>query len=101
MLDELIHVNHERINDESDLELGWLIERVTSALHDPATFAAAAGAPQSITLPPRGADLAWAEIVYAHSHDPRLGALIAAARPLRDDRLGGDLTLAFGVPDLK
>jgi poly(beta-D-mannuronate) lyase len=101
MLDELIHVNHEPINDESDLELGWLIERVTSGLHDPAAFAAAAGAPQSITLPPRGADLAWAEIVYAHSHDPRLGALIAAARPLRDDRLGGDLTLAFGVPDLK
>jgi poly(beta-D-mannuronate) lyase len=83
------------------LELGRLIDRVIAGLGDSTSFAKAAGASQTIALPLRGADLAWAEIVYAQSHNPQLGAWIADARPLRDDRLGGNMTLAFGVPDLK
>jgi poly(beta-D-mannuronate) lyase len=101
MFSKLAAANGVRLTNDADVELGRLIDRVTVGLVDPTSFAAAAGAPQSIPLPPRGADLAWAEIVYADSHDRRLAPLLAAARPLRDDRLGGDLTLAFGVPDLK
>jgi poly(beta-D-mannuronate) lyase len=106
MMRELARVNTDRVgrlsfDEMAGLELGRLIDRVVAGLGDPTSFAKAAGAPQSITLPLHGADLAWAEIVYAHSHDPRLAALLRAARPLRDDRLGGDMTLAFGVPDLK
>jgi poly(beta-D-mannuronate) lyase len=101
MFSKLAAANGVSLTNAADVELGWLIDRVTAGLVDPASFAAAAGAPQSISLPPRGADLAWAEIVYADSHDRRLAPLLAAARPLRDDRLGGDLTLAFGVPGLK
>jgi poly(beta-D-mannuronate) lyase len=106
MLSELARTNGGSlrgfdISDDADLELGSLVERVIAGLRDPSSFAKASGAPQSITLPPRGADLAWAEIVYARSPNRQLGAWIAAARPLRDDRLGGNLTLAFGVPDLK
>jgi poly(beta-D-mannuronate) lyase len=106
MLSELARANGGSlrgadISDDADLELGWLVERVIAGLRDPSSFAKAAGAPQTITLPPRGADLAWAEIVYARTPNPQLGAWIAAARPLRDDRLGGSMTLAFGVSDLK
>ncbi|HVV52765.1 MAG TPA: poly(beta-D-mannuronate) lyase, partial [Polyangia bacterium] len=78
-----------------------LADRVIAGLADPAPFAAAAGAPQELRRPPRGADLAWAEPYFARFHDRRLAPLLAAARPLRDDRLGGDLTLGFGVPGLK
>ena len=102
MLSELVHADADQSDRlRFDDLLGRLIDRVIAGLRDPTSFAKAAGAPQSITLPPRGVDLAWAEIVYARSPDPRLGAWIAAARPLRDDRLGGSMTLAFGVPDLK
>lgn len=103
MLRELTIANPRRdggasLSDQAGLALERLLNRVVAGLRDPTSFAEAAGAPQSIGRPPRGSDLAWAEIAYARSPNPRLGALIAAARPLRDDRLGGSMTLAFGVP---
>jgi poly(beta-D-mannuronate) lyase len=106
MLGELVRANggghaRFRLGEKAESELASLTNRVSDGLREPGTFAKAAGAPQSIALPPRGADLAWAEIVYARTLNPQLGAWIAAARPLRDDRLGGSMTLAFGVPELK
>jgi poly(beta-D-mannuronate) lyase len=101
MLSELATANHVPLAAGSDTEVALLAGRVIDGLRDPKIFAGAAGAKQTIRLPPRGADLAWAEIFYVHNRDPRLRAWIAAARPLRDDRLGGNMTLAFGVPDLK
>ncbi len=100
MLAELAEANGVPL-DRGEGGLRKLTDRVIDGLRDPGVFAAAAGAPQQISLPPRGTDLAWAEIDYAHSRDPRLRAWLAAARPLHDDRLGGDLTATFGVPDLK
>jgi poly(beta-D-mannuronate) lyase len=100
MLGELATANGVLLFEERDGALGRLADRVIDGLRDPASFAAAAGASQEIRLPPRGADLAWAEIYFARFRDRRLVDLIAAARPLRADRLGGDLTAAFGAPQL-
>ncbi|HEY4392806.1 MAG TPA: alginate lyase family protein [Polyangia bacterium] len=101
MTAELAAANGVDLYEEGDGAIRRLADRVIEGLADPAPFAAAAGAAQEIKRPPRGADLAWAEPYFARFHDRRLVPLLAAARPLRDDRLGGDLTLAFGVPALK
>lgn len=100
MLAELAEANGVHLYDEGDGALPRLANRVIEGLRDPAPFAAA-GVAQEIRLPPRGTDLAWAEITFARFHDRRLTAWLAAARPLRDDRLGGDLTAAFGEPRLR
>jgi poly(beta-D-mannuronate) lyase len=100
MLAELACANGVDLYEEGDGAIRRLADRVIDGWRDPAAFATAAGVAQEIKLPPRGPDLAWAEPYFARFHDRRLAALLAAARPLRDDRLGGDLTAAFGV-DLK
>jgi poly(beta-D-mannuronate) lyase len=98
---ELAAANGVDLYKEGNGAIRRLADRVIAGLADPAPFAAAAGAAQEVKRPPRGADLAWAEPYFARFRDPRLAPLLAAARPLRDDRLGGDLTAAFGVQDLK
>ena len=100
MMAELCEANGVDLYAEEDGAIGRLANRVIDGLRDPAPFAAAAGVPQQVR-PPRGPDLAWAEPYHARFHDRRLTPLLAAARPLRDDRLGGDLTAAFGLPDQK
>jgi poly(beta-D-mannuronate) lyase len=102
MTAELAAANGLDLYKEGDGALRRLADRVIAGLIDPAPFVAAAGTDQElIPLPARGPDLAWAEPYFARFHDRRLAPLLAAARPLRDDRLGGDMTAAFGVPDLK
>jgi poly(beta-D-mannuronate) lyase len=101
MLAELASANGVDLYKEGNGAIRRLADRVIEGLSDPAAFVSAAGSAQEIQRPPRAPDLAWAEPYYARFHDRRLGPLLAAARPLHDDRLGGDLTLAFGVPDLK
>jgi poly(beta-D-mannuronate) lyase len=101
MLAELAGANGVDLYKEGGGAIRRLADRVIEGWRNPASFVAAAGAAQEIALPPTGADLAWAEPYFARFHDRRLAPLLAAARPLRDDRLGGNMTLSFGVPDLK
>jgi poly(beta-D-mannuronate) lyase len=100
MLAELGEANGVDLYAEDHGAIGRLANRVIDGLRDPAPFAAAAGVAQQVR-PARGPDLAWAEPYYARFHDRRLIPLLAPARPLRDDRLGGDLTAAFGAADLR
>jgi poly(beta-D-mannuronate) lyase len=97
MLAELASANGVDLYAEGNGAIRRLADRVINGWRDPTAFAAAAGVAQETKLPPRAADLAWAEPYFARFHDRRLAPLLAAARPLRDDRLGGDMTLAFGV----
>ena len=99
MLAELGEVNGIHLYDEGDFAIQRLADRVIAGLGDPSPFAVAAGVVQQIRRPPSGADLAWAEPYFARFHDRRLAPLLGAARPLRDDRLGGDLTAAFALPN--
>ncbi len=100
MLAELGEANGVDLYAEDHGALGRLASRVIDGLRDPASFAAAAGVAQQVR-PARGPDLAWAEPYYARFHDRRLIPLLAPARPLRDDRLGGNLTAAFGAAELR
>jgi len=96
MLAELGVANGAPLYDENDHALRRLADRVIAGLADPTIFEKLSGFPQEqLTDPPRKADLAWAEPYFARFHDQRLAPWLAAARPLRDVRLGGDLTAAF------
>ncbi len=99
MLAELGEANGVDLYGEGDNAILRLAHRVIAGLGDPSPFAAAAGVAQQLRRPARGADLAWAEPYYARFHDRQVAPFLAAARPLRDDRLGGDLTAAFALPD--
>ncbi|HEY6475223.1 MAG TPA: alginate lyase family protein [Polyangia bacterium] len=101
MTAELAAANGTDLYKEGNRAIQRLADRVIAGLADPAPFATATGVTQQVKSPPRGPDLAWAEAYFARFHDRRLASLLAAARPLRDDRLGGDLTASFGVPDLR
>jgi poly(beta-D-mannuronate) lyase len=96
MLAELAVRNGVSLYEERDHALRRLAERVTAGLAEPASFEALTGLPQErVTVPPRAVDLAWAEPYAARFPAPRLAEWLAAARPLHDVRLGGDLTAAF------
>jgi hypothetical protein len=71
---------------------------VISAASNTDALATRAGAQQSISLPPKGAALAWAEPYDARFPHPVLTAWIRSAKPLFDAKLGGDVTLVFGRP---
>ena len=96
MLAELGAANGVPLYDEHERALRRLADRVIAGLADPTIFERLTGFPQEqLTDPPRKADLAWAEPYFARFRDPRLTPWLTAARPLRDVRLGGDLTAAF------
>jgi poly(beta-D-mannuronate) lyase len=100
MLAELAAANGVPLYDEGGGAVSRLVGRVLDGFEDPISFGTQVGAVQDIRLPPRKTDLAWAEPYFARFHEPRLARWIAEARPLRDVRLGGDTTAAFGVPSL-
>jgi poly(beta-D-mannuronate) lyase len=100
LLAELATANGIALYDEGDGAIRRLADRVIDGLADPTAFATRIGVAQEISLPPRKTDLAWAEAYFARFRDPRLARWIAAARPLFDVRLGGDMTATFGVPQL-
>jgi len=98
MLAELAAANGVGLYDENDHALRRLADRVIAGLADPSTFERLTGfAQEQVTTPPRAADLAWAEPYQARFPDARLAGWLAAARPVVDVRLGGDLTAAFAV----
>ncbi len=71
---------------------------VTAGLADPALFERLAGARQEWVGDLDGGLLAWAEPYYARFHDPRLVPWLTQFRPIRQRWVGGDVTLAYGVP---
>jgi poly(beta-D-mannuronate) lyase len=96
MLAELAVANGVPLYDERDHALRRLAERVIAGLADPRGFQQLTGfAQEQLTDPPQKADLAWAEPYGARFPDARVAAWLDGARPVRDVRLGGDLTAAF------
>jgi poly(beta-D-mannuronate) lyase len=96
MLAELAVANGVPLYDERDHALRRLAERVIAGLADPRGFEQLTGfAQEQLTFPPQKADLAWAEPYGARFPDARVAAWLDGARPVRDVRLGGDLTAAF------
>ena len=83
---------------ENDHALARLANLVTEAVIDPSSFARITPVKQELFPWTFQDELSWMEPYYAHTKDPRLPILIAPRRPLREWRLGGDVTAAWGVP---
>jgi poly(beta-D-mannuronate) lyase len=98
MLAEMALVNGIDLYVENGGALHRLAGLVMDGLADPAELARRLEiGPQEIAGR-RALALGWAEPYHARFPDPRLGAWLAAARPVIDVRLGGDMTAAFGPP---
>jgi poly(beta-D-mannuronate) lyase len=99
MLAEIGAANGLDLYAERGGALGRLVACVVAGLADPAGFARRSGTtpePERLT----GGSIAWAEIWYARTRDPAVLPLLRRHRPARHSWLGGDATLAFGVPEL-
>ncbi len=100
MLAEIAAANGIDLYAENSGGIDRLARLVIEGLDDPSQFAALAGIHQEWIGTFGGWQLAWAELYYARRRDPVLPGWLARYRPLRNDWLGGDLTLAFGVAPL-
>jgi poly(beta-D-mannuronate) lyase len=103
MLAEMAAANGIALYDEDNGALRRLADRVMAGMDDPRSFEKLAGVAQAfpLTTHPRASYVAWGEAYYARLHDPRLLKWLGSgARPLVDERLGGDQTLSFGVTPL-
>lgn len=96
LLAEFGAVNGLPSYDAQDGALARLIARITDGLADPAWFVRRTGTAQDLGSDgTRAWTLAWAEIWLRRHPDPSLEALLASVRPIRQDWLGGDMTLDF------
>jgi poly(beta-D-mannuronate) lyase len=77
--------------------IGRLANLVVRAVQDPASFATITPVAQKLFPWTFQDELSWMEPYYAHTLDPRLPALIAPRRPFQEWRLGGNVTVAWGV----
>jgi poly(beta-D-mannuronate) lyase len=98
LLAEVAAANGVDLYARGDRAIDRLADRCLAGLADPAAFGRAAGADQHVPTPSDGGVLGWMEPYYARFHKPAVARWLARARPVRDEYLGGDLTLRFGAP---
>ncbi len=63
---------------------------------DTKIFDAKAGVKQSVTLPVPIGNYGWTEIAQKHNDTPELLAFVSAHRPIKFDRMGGNVTTIYG-----
>jgi poly(beta-D-mannuronate) lyase len=100
MLAEIGAANGIDLYGERDGALGRLVASAVAGLSDPAPFERRSGAKQDFVGSRSGWQVAWAEVWYARRRDPGVVPLLRPYRPARNNWLGGNLTLGFGVRDL-
>ena len=84
-----------------DGALHMLVKRTVAGLDDPSYFERLAHAKQDLGGIFNGFDLAWMESYYARFRDTSLEKWIHRLRPMKNRWLGGDMTLLFGIRDLR
>jgi poly(beta-D-mannuronate) lyase len=92
MLAESGEANSLALYRERDGALLRLIDFVLDGLDDPAPFAARAGKPQILRSATNATNLAWLEFYHRRFSDSRAQSWLQRLRPMRNRRLGGDLT---------
>lgn len=97
MVAELAARNGVDLYAENDRALPRLVSRVIVSFTDDSFFAAATGQKQDRSGSSKGPHVAWLEPYYARSGDAQAAAIIGKFRPMRERRLGGDMTLLYGV----
>ncbi|MDQ2083336.1 alginate lyase family protein [Xanthobacteraceae bacterium Astr-EGSB] len=80
--------------------LGRLVANVVGGLSDPSPFERRTDTKQGFVGSLSGWHVAWAEIWYARRRDAAVVPLLRTYRPLRNNWLGGNMSLGFGVPEL-
>lgn len=97
MVAELAARNGVDLYAEKDRALPRLVSRVVAGFTDDSFFAAATGQKQDRSGSSKGPHVAWLEPYYARSGDAQTVELIRKFRPMRERRLGGDMTLLYGA----
>jgi poly(beta-D-mannuronate) lyase len=94
---ELAERQDVNLYQENHGAIGRLANLVIKAVQDPDSFTEITPVKQNLFPWTFQDELSWMEPYYARTHDPRLPALIAPRRPLREWRLDGNVTVAWGV----
>lgn len=100
VLAEIAAANRVDLYGEGDAALRRLVRRVVTDLDDARHMVGLTGVSQDFVGSLSGWNFAWAEIWYARFGDPEMLPLLRRYRPARNSWLGGDMTAAFGVPEL-
>lgn len=94
---ELVQRRHIDLYRENDRAIDRLAHLVTDAVRDPSSFRKITPIEQKLFPWTFQDELAWMEPYYARFRDPHLAPLIAARRPFKEWRLGGDVTASWGA----
>lgn len=97
MVAELGAVNGVDLYGERDGALKRLVGLVIANFDDSRFFDERAGVKQDRGGSDKGPHFAWLETYYARTRDPAALRLLGKLTGLRERRIGGDLTLLFGV----
>ncbi|PMS17288.1 poly(beta-D-mannuronate) lyase [Trinickia dabaoshanensis] len=95
---ELVQQRRIDLYRENSGAIGRLANLVIDAVEDPASFAKITPIKQDLFPWTFQDELSWMEPYYARFRDARLPALIGPRRPLKEWRLGGNVTQAWGAP---
>lgn len=97
MVAELAARNDVDLYAEDDRALTRLVSRVIIGFSDDSFFVAATGQKQDRSGSSKGPHVAWLEPYYARTGDPQVVTILRKFRPMRERRLGGDMTLLYGT----
>jgi poly(beta-D-mannuronate) lyase len=97
MTAELAARNGVDLYADHDDALRRLVARVIAGFADDSFFAQATAQNQDRSGSSKGPHMAWLEPYYARIGDARAAAIIGKFRPLKERRLGGDMTLLYGA----
>lgn len=97
MVAELGARNGVDLYAERDGALKRLVALVIANFEDESFFAQKTGVKQDRASSSKAIHFPWLEPYYARTQDPAAAKIIAKLRPLRETRVGGDLTMYYGV----
>lgn len=80
----------------NDNGLFRLARRMLAGLDDPSYFNEKSGETQDLSMTLSSSNLVWLEPYYARTRDPDALALLETYRPMRQSRIGGNVTLLYG-----
>lgn len=94
---ELAARNGIDLYGEYDGALRRLVARTIAGFSDDTFFATATGVKQDRSGSSKGPHVAWLEPYYARTGDLAAVTVIGKFRPMKERRLGGDMTLQYGA----
>ena len=96
MVAELGLRNGVDLYQDRDGALKRLVDLVIANFDDESFFAQKTGVKQDRSGSGKPSHFPWLEPYYARTQDPAAAKIIAKLRPMRETRVGGDLTMYFG-----